>query len=64
MAKITYEIKPVAGGWAILRDGEPGAEYATAEGAFEVVASQTSIELRSDNEIVITIRAPAKRSSP
>ena len=60
MEKIIYEIAPAADGWSILRNGERGASYATAEAAFEVVAAKASIEMRSDNEIVIHVQRPRK----
>ena len=62
MTKITYEISQSPAGWALLRNGEPGADYATAEAAFEVAAAKSSIEMRSDDEIVIHVR-PADKST-
>jgi hypothetical protein len=52
----------LSAGWALLRNGEPGADYATAEAAFEVAAAKSSIEMRSDNEIIIHVR-PANKST-
>ena len=60
MTKITYEISQSPAGWSLFRNGEPGADYATAEAAFEVVAAKSSIEMRSDNEIVIHVRPTDK----
>jgi hypothetical protein len=60
MEKIIYEIAPTEGQWAITRNGEAGASYATAEAAFEVVAAKASIEMRSDNDIAIHIKPAAK----
>lgn len=60
MKKISYEIAPAAGQWSVTRNGEPGASYATAEAAFEVVVAQASIEMRSDNEIAIHVRPALK----
>jgi hypothetical protein len=60
MAKIVYEIEPKADQWSVTRNGELGASYMTAEAAFEVAASQASIEMRSDHEIFIHIRPAAK----
>ena len=56
MGKIIYEISQSPAGWAILRNNEPGADYVTAEAAFEVAAAKASIEMRSDNEIIIHVR--------
>jgi hypothetical protein len=60
MGKISYEIAQKGTKWTISRNTEAGAEYATAEGAFEVVAAQASIEMRSDNEIFIHVRPAVK----
>jgi hypothetical protein len=57
---IVYEIAPAAGQWSITRNGEPGATYATAEAAFEVVVAQASIEMRSDNAIAIHVTPASK----
>jgi hypothetical protein len=62
MAKITYEITQSPDGWTFFRNEERGADYATAEAAFEVAAAKTSIEMRSDHEITIHIR-PAQKDS-
>ena len=63
MTKITYEIAQQSGeGWALSRNGERGADYATAEAAFEVAAAKASIEMRSDNEIIIHVR-PANKAA-
>jgi hypothetical protein len=51
---------PEAGQWIIMRNGERGAAYLTAEVAFEVAAAQASIEMRSDHDIVIHVRQPDK----
>jgi hypothetical protein len=56
MTKLVYEITPTADQWSVTRNGEPGMVYATAEAAFEVVAAQASIEMRSDHEIAIHVR--------
>ena len=63
MGKIGYEIAPSAEGWEILRNGEKGMTYVTAEAAFEVAVGQASIEMRSDHEIVIAVRRPNKDES-
>jgi hypothetical protein len=60
MATIAYEIAKKGVQWGISRNGEAGADYATAEAAFEVVAAQASIEMRSDDEITIHIRPDLK----
>jgi hypothetical protein len=60
MAKISYEIAQKSDQWTISRNGEAGAEYATAEAAFEVVAARASIEMRSDDEIMIHVRPAVK----
>jgi hypothetical protein len=62
MTKITSEISQSPAGRSLFRNGEPGADYATAEAAFEVVAAKSSIEMRSDNEIVIHV-GPADKST-
>jgi hypothetical protein len=58
--KIVYEIAPAADQWTITRNGESGAQYATAEAAFEVAVAQASIEMRSDNEISIHVTPMSK----
>jgi hypothetical protein len=50
-----YEIAPEAGPRRIARDGEAGMSYLTAEAAFEIVVTQASIEMRSNNESEIRI---------
>jgi len=64
VSRIVYEIAPAGEEWAISRDGETAAKYVTAEAAFEVVAAQASIEMRSDHEIVIAVRRPNKAGRP
>lgn len=54
--KITYEIQGSQGAWSLRRNGEAGANYVTAEGAFEAAAMQASIEMRYDHEIHIFVR--------
>jgi hypothetical protein len=58
---VTYEISRLGEEWTLTRNGEGGASYATAEGAFEVAAAQASIEMRSDHEIIIRV-IPAPKS--
>jgi len=64
MTKITYEISQSPAGWALLRSGEPGAGYATEEAAFEVAAAKASIEMRSDNEIILHVPPADKSTEP
>jgi hypothetical protein len=59
MAKIVYEIAPSADQWSLSRNGEKAMNYVTAEAAFEVAVAKASIEMRSDNEVVIAVRPPA-----
>jgi hypothetical protein len=44
----------------VLAQRRGGAEYATAEAAFEVMVAHASIEMRSDDEIVIHVRPAVK----
>jgi hypothetical protein len=60
MSKIVYEIVPLSGERSVTRDGQPGATYAMAAAAFEVAVAQASIEMRSDNEIVIHVKPASK----
>ena len=60
MATISYEIGQKGTQWTFSRNGEAAADYLTAEAAFEVVAAQASIEMRSDDEIIIHIRPAVK----
>jgi len=64
MTKITYEISQSPAGWSLFRNGEPGADYATAEAAFEVAAAKASIEMRSDNEIILHVPPADKSTEP
>ncbi len=45
----------------MFRNGERGADCATAEAAFEVVTMRTSIEIRSDNEVLIHVKPAPER---
>ena len=64
MTTIAYEIAKKGGQWGISRNGEAGADYVTAEAAFEVVAAHASIEMRSDDEITIHIQPDLKDGQP
>jgi len=64
MATISYEIARKGDQWTFSRNGEVGADYLTAEAAFEVVATRASIEMRSDAEILIRVRPAVKHDQP
>jgi hypothetical protein len=63
MTKITYEISQSPEGWTLLGNGERGADFATAEAAFEVAAAKASIETRSDDDIIIHVRPDNKAAA-
>ncbi|MBV9567163.1 MAG: hypothetical protein JO172_03415 [Hyphomicrobiales bacterium] len=61
---ITYKISGASDKWVVTRNGEPGAEYASEEGAFEAAVLGATNDLRAGDEITIEVRrSDARRES-